>query len=90
MGGGCVRIRGCLPAADPALPRSALHARPDACARPSCSRRATVETLRSRGPTGPDPKRSAAQLARLEQALLQGAKANGFAPTCEPLSGSAW
>jgi transposase len=37
-----------------------------------------VEALRSRGPTGPDPKLSAAQLARVEQALLQGAKANGF------------
>jgi transposase len=37
-----------------------------------------VEALRSRGPTGPDPKLSAAQLAKVEQALLQGAKANGF------------
>jgi transposase len=34
--------------------------------------------LHSRGPTGPDPKLSAAQLAKVEQALLQGAKANGF------------
>jgi transposase len=34
--------------------------------------------LPSRGPTGPDPKLSAAQLARVEQALLQGAQANGF------------
>jgi transposase len=38
-----------------------------------------VEALRSRGPTGPDPKLSPADLARVEQALLQGAKANGFA-----------
>jgi hypothetical protein len=30
------------------------------------------------GPTGPDPKLSAVQLASVEQALLQGAKANGF------------
>jgi transposase len=37
-----------------------------------------VEALRSRGPTGPDPKLSPADLARVEQALLQGAKANGF------------
>jgi transposase len=37
-----------------------------------------VDALRSRGPTGPDPKLSAAQLAKLEQALLQGARANGF------------
>jgi transposase len=37
-----------------------------------------VEALRSRGPTGPDPKLSAVQLASVEQALLQGAKANGF------------
>ena len=36
------------------------------------------EALRSRGPTGPDPKLSAAQLARIEQALLAGAMANGF------------
>jgi len=37
-----------------------------------------VDALRSRGPTGPDPKLSAAQLTRIEQALLQGARANGF------------
>jgi transposase len=37
-----------------------------------------VDALRSRGPTGPDPKLSAAQLAKVEQALLQGAQANGF------------
>ena len=37
-----------------------------------------VDALRSRGPTGPDPKLSAAQLAQVEQALLQGAQANGF------------
>jgi transposase len=37
-----------------------------------------VDALRSRGPTGPDPKMSDAQLAEIEQALLQGAKANGF------------
>ena len=33
-----------------------------------------LDALRSRGPTGPDPKLSAAQLARVEQALLQGAQ----------------
>jgi transposase len=37
-----------------------------------------TEGLRSRGPTGPDPKLSAAQLAQIEQALLAGAMANGF------------
>ena len=37
-----------------------------------------VDALRSRGPTGPNPKLSAAQLAQVEQALLQGAQANGF------------
>ena len=37
-----------------------------------------VDALRSRGPTGPDPKLSSAQLARVEQALLAGAMANGF------------
>jgi transposase len=37
-----------------------------------------TEGLRSRGPTGPDPKLSAAQLAEVEQALLQGARTNGF------------
>ena len=34
--------------------------------------------MRSRGPTGPDPKLSAAQLAKVEEALLAGAMANGF------------
>jgi transposase len=37
-----------------------------------------VDALRSRGPTGPDPRLSAAQLAQVEQALLAGAMANGF------------
>jgi transposase len=37
-----------------------------------------VDALRSRGPTGPDPKLSDAQLAQVEQALLAGAMANGF------------
>jgi transposase len=37
-----------------------------------------VDGLRSRGPTGPSPKLSDAQLARVEQALLEGATANGF------------
>jgi transposase len=38
-----------------------------------------VDALRSRGPTGPDPKLSPTDLARIEQALVQGALANGFA-----------
>jgi transposase len=37
-----------------------------------------IDALRSRGPTGPDPRLSAAQLAKVEQALLAGAMANGF------------
>jgi transposase len=36
-----------------------------------------VAALRSRGPTGPDPKVSDVQLAKVEQALLQGATAAG-------------
>jgi transposase len=37
-----------------------------------------VEALRSRGPSGPAPRLSDAQLAKVEQALLEGATANGF------------
>jgi transposase len=37
-----------------------------------------LDALRSRGPTGPDPRLSDAQLAKIEQALLKGAKAAGF------------
>jgi transposase len=37
-----------------------------------------MEALRSRGPTGPDPKLSPTDLTRIEQALLAGAQANGF------------
>jgi transposase len=37
-----------------------------------------VDALRSRGPTGPTPKLSDAQLAQVEQALLEGATAHGF------------
>ena len=37
-----------------------------------------VDALRSRGPTGPDPRLSAAQLAKVEEALLAGAIAKGF------------
>jgi transposase len=40
------------------------------------------EALHSRGPSGPAPRLSDAQLACVEQALLQGATANGF--TWEP------
>jgi transposase len=34
--------------------------------------------LRSYGPTGPTPRLSDGQLAKVEQALLEGASANGF------------
>ena len=37
-----------------------------------------TEALRSRGPSGPAPRLSDAQLAKVEQALLEGAQANGF------------
>jgi transposase len=37
-----------------------------------------VDALRSRGPSGPDPKLSDAQLAQVQEALLAGAMANGF------------
>jgi transposase len=37
-----------------------------------------TEALRSRGPSGPAPRLSDAQLATVEQALLEGAAANGF------------
>jgi transposase len=37
-----------------------------------------TDALRSRGPTGPTPKVSDAQLGQVEQALLTGATANGF------------
>ena len=37
-----------------------------------------TDALRSRGPTGPTPRVSDAQLRQVEQALLEGATANGF------------
>jgi transposase len=37
-----------------------------------------TEALSSRGPSGPTPRLSDAQLATVEQALLEGATANGF------------
>jgi transposase len=37
-----------------------------------------TDALHSRGPTGPTPKVSDAQLRQVEQALLEGATANGF------------
>ena len=37
-----------------------------------------TDALRSRGPSGPAPRLSDAQLATIEQALLEGATANGF------------
>jgi transposase len=40
--------------------------------------RGGVDALRSRGPSGPDPKLTDAQLAKVEEALLAGAMANGF------------
>jgi transposase len=37
-----------------------------------------TEALRSRGPSGPTPRLSDAQLATIERALLEGATAHGF------------
>ena len=41
-------------------------------------RQGGVEALCSRGPSGPPPRLSDAELATVEQALLEGATANGF------------
>jgi transposase len=40
--------------------------------------RGGTDALRSRGPTGPTPRLSDRQLGQVEQALLEGATANGF------------
>ncbi len=42
-------------------------------------RAAGPDALRSQGPTGPAPRLSDSQLRQVEQALLEGAGANGFA-----------
>ena len=47
-----------------------------------------TEALRSRGPSGPPPRLSDAQLGTVEQALLEGATANGFVGELWTLSGS--
>jgi transposase len=44
--------------------------------------------LQSRGPTGPTPRLSDEELARVEQALLQGATTHGFEASCGPWSAS--
>jgi putative transposase len=46
------------------------------------------EALTSRGPTGPDPRLSDAQRAAIDQALRQGARANGFDTDPGPLPAS--
>jgi hypothetical protein len=43
-----------------------------------------------RGPSGPASRLSDAQLATVEQALLEGAGANGLVGSCGPWSGSRW
>ena len=53
-------------------------------------RQGGVDALGSRGPTGPDPKLSAAQLAKVEQALVAGAMANGFETDLWTWSGWRW
>ena len=49
-----------------------------------------VDALRSRGPTGPDPKLSAVQLAKVEQACCRAPRRTGSTSTCGPWSGSRW
>ena len=44
----------------------------------ACWEHGGTEALRSRGPSGPAPRLSDAELATVEQALLEGATANGF------------
>ena len=48
------------------------------------------QALRSKGPSGPAPRLSDQQLATVEQALLEGATANGFIGELGPWSGSRW
>ena len=44
----------------------------------ACWQEGGIDALRSKGPSGPAPRLSDAQLATVEQALLEGATANGF------------
>jgi transposase len=44
----------------------------------ACWQSGGTDALRSRGPSGPTPRLSDAQLATVEQALLEGPTANGF------------
>jgi transposase len=44
----------------------------------ACWKAGGTQALHSRGPTGPTPKVSDAQLSQVEQALLEGATASGF------------
>src|SRR5215216_3696441 len=46
---------------------------------PARWKKSGADGLRSRGPSGPPPRLSDDQLATVEQALLEGATANGFA-----------
>jgi len=49
-----------------------------------------TEALLSRGPSGPPPRLSDAQLATIEQALLEGATANGFSGSYGPWTAWRW
>jgi transposase len=44
----------------------------------ACWQSGGTDGLRSRGPSGPTPRLSDVQLTQVEQALLEGATANGF------------
>ena len=55
-----------------------------------CWKAGGTEALRSRGPSGPAPRLSDAQLATVEQALRDGAVANGSSGSCGPWTASGW
>jgi transposase len=48
------------------------------------------EALRSKGPSGPASRLSDAQLAAVEQALLEGRAPAGSSGSCGPWTGSPW
>jgi transposase len=84
-----MNVNGCRPAgcAPPSCSPSASASRdrpPARCLPPGRERwhaawqTGGTQALRSRGPTGPAPKVSDAQLRQVEQALLAGATAHGF------------
>jgi transposase len=49
-----------------------------------------ADALHSRGPSGPAPRLSDAQLATVERALLDGPRPTGLSGSCGPWTGSLW